>query len=376
MIRLFLLLFAVCFTMCKPKTQNENAIKVDLDRPEKASLFDYFKSIELIPLETSSDCLISAIDKIITYQGRYYMFDPLQQIIFVHDSSGNFIFKIDKKGHGAGEYVSIVDFNINPYSGNLELLEPYGKLHFYDLLGNYLETEKIVYPGFKVAHTIASVDPQTYVLHSVFEPKKIAYYNLNEHMLKNEEFEEDYDLGRFSNKPYKYSEDCFFYRPIHPVVYKMGKEKLEVAFQFDFGRYANDGRSAIFSKESKRDFPRLVDELFDQFSYLIHAVRHNNRYIFASLSWKDKEDRSNIIVDKMTGESKFISGFIENVVFNSYRGEEIHVTDEYVLMPSQWVDLEKRISKEMLDEKQQKIFGELLQAEMELNPVLIKYWFK
>lgn len=56
--KLFMLLFVVCFTMCKQKPQTNDAIFVDLDRPEKASLFDYFRSIELIPLETSSDVLI------------------------------------------------------------------------------------------------------------------------------------------------------------------------------------------------------------------------------------------------------------------------------------------------------------------------------
>jgi hypothetical protein len=45
-------------------------------------------------------------------------------------------------------------------------------------------------------------------------------------------------------------------------------------------------------------------------------------------------------------------------------------------MPCQWVDLEKRITREMLDDRQKGIFEELLQAEMELNPILIKYIFK
>lgn len=45
-------------------------------------------------------------------------------------------------------------------------------------------------------------------------------------------------------------------------------------------------------------------------------------------------------------------------------------------MPIQWVDLEKRVTKDMLDEKQQAILEELLQADMEQNPVLIKYYFK
>lgn len=40
------------------------------------------------------------------------------------------------------------------------------------------------------------------------------------------------------------------------------------------------------------------------------------------------------------------------------------------------IDLEKRINKEMLSDEQQKLFDELLQSDTELNPVLIKYWFK
>ena len=104
-------------------------------------------------------------------------------------------------------------------------------------------------------------------------------------------------------------------------------------------------------------------------------MRHNSKYIFASLYWKDTDHKANIICDKSTGKSKFILDFTEDVEFNSYRGEEIIVTDEYVLMVSQWVDLEKRITKEMLDDKQKVVFEELLQAKMEQNPVLIKYWF-
>ena len=50
----------LCFTMCRPNPQINDAIVVDLKKVEKASLFDYFDSIELIPLETSSDVLIVA----------------------------------------------------------------------------------------------------------------------------------------------------------------------------------------------------------------------------------------------------------------------------------------------------------------------------
>lgn len=375
--KLFLLLsFMVWFTACKQKPRIENAIFVDLDRPERVSLFDYFHSIELIPLETSNDVLVSAIMKMVFHENIYYALDPWQCIIFVFDNTGKFLFKIDKKGQGAGEYRFIDDFNINPFSRNLELLEAHGSIHIWDLSGNYIETKKVHYPGFRVVHTLAALENETYVFHSMFQPKKIIYFNMDKQKLLHEEFEESMPLGSFSFNPYQYQDDWFFFRPIHPVVYKMGKKQLKPVFQFDFGTYTQDGRTANFSEESERNLTKRIEEIFDQFSYIIQAVRHNNKYVFVSLYWKDMNRNANIIYDKSTGESKFILDFTENVLFNSYRGEEIIVTDEYVLMPIQWVDLEKRIKKEMLDEKQKEIFEQLLQADMEQNPILIKYWFK
>ncbi len=374
--KLFILLIVTCFTMCTKKSQTNGAIFVDMDRPEKVSLFDYFRSIELIPLETSSDVLIKGIYKMVIHQDRYYALDPIQRIIFVFDKMGNFLFKIDKKGQADGEYSHIQDFNFNPFSGNLEILEAYGRVLIYDLSGNYIETKRIAFPGFRAVHTLTAVDSETHVFHSMFQPKKIIYFNLDEQKLLHEEFEETMRLGSFSNHPYQYKDDWFFFRPIHPVVYKMGEKQLEVAFQFDFGKYTREGTTAVFSKESDRSLSKSLEELFAQSPYLIEAVRHNSKYTFVSLYWKDTDHKANIIYDKSTEKSKFILDFTEDVEFNSYRGEEIIVTDEYVLMPCQWVDLDKRITKDMLDDRQKEVFEKLLLAEMEQNPVLIKYWFK
>ena len=368
----------MCFTMCKQKSQTDSVIYVDLDSPARASLFDYFRSIELIPLETSPDVLIAWISKIIVHQDYYYVLDMPQSIIFVFDTTGNFLFKIDKKGQGPGEYIFISDFIINPFSSNLELLDPSGPVHVYDLSGNYIETKRITYPDFRAVHLLAAIDSNMHVFHSSSQDKKIIYFDLDEKKLIHEEFEEDRNISRFSSQNlYQYQDDWYVFRPIHPIVYKIGKKGLEATFQFDFGKYAQDGIKAAFTKEVGRSLQKMNEEFFAQFPYLIQAVRHNNRYVFASLSLEDFiNNKANFIHDKTTGESKFILDFTEKVEFNSYRGEEIIVTDEYVLMPVQWVDLEKRIKKEMLDDRQKEIFEELLQAKMELNPVLIKYWFK
>lgn len=373
----FILLFTLCFVMCTHKPQlGDNTISVDFDHPEKASLFDYFRSIELIPLETSSDVLVRALNKVIFHQEKYYALDKPQCLIFVFDKTGKFLYKIGTKGQGIGEYAFIEDFNINPFTGNLEILEPYGRIHIYDVSGKFIETKRIAYPEFEVAHSLADLGNDVYVSQSVFAPKKIAYFNLDGQKLLHEEFEEDRSIGAFSHDPYLYKGDWFFFRPFHPVIYKMGKKGLEMAFQFDFGKYTKEGRTAVLSQESERNFKKKVEEMYAQFTYMIQAVRHNDKYIFASILWKDNDHRSNIIYDKSTRKAKYITEFDEKVWFNSYRGEAIIVTDEYALMPIQWEDLEKRVTKEMLDEKQQAVLEKLLQADMEQNPVLIKYYFR
>ena len=359
--------------MCKRLQHSENVISVDLDKPDVASIFDLFTSIELIPLETSPEVLIAGIRKIITHGDRFYTLDPVQSIIFVFDHSGKFIFKIDRKGRGPGEYVSITDFSINPYSSNLELLQANGFVHVFDLSGNFIETKNINYTDFRAVHMIASTNDNTHVFYAQFQPKKIIYYDLDDKKLLYEEFEEDWRLGSYGVRSFfKYSDDWYFFRPIHPVVYKIGKERLEAAYQFDFGKYTKDGITAIFSEEVDNNRSKLVEEVFAQFPYVITTVRHNNKYVFATLLWKDPNNKGNVIYNKSTGVAQFILDFVEQVEFNP----DNIVTDEYILVSCQWVNLEKLIKREMLDDKNKETFDKLMMSEIELNPVFIKYHFK
>ncbi len=366
----------LCFTMCRPNPEINDAIVVDLKKVEKASLFDYFDSIELIPLETSSDVLIVAISKMQYYNKKYYMLDPVQSTIFVFDNEGNFVSKIDKKGQGDGEYTFIQDFIINPFTDNIEILEPTGIVRDFDIKGNYIGKKQINYPNFRSVHSIAAINSNTHVFYSMFQPNKIIYYNLVEEKLLHEEFEESYRLGSFSNIPYQYQNDWFFFRPIDLEVYKLETKGLEVVFRFDFGLDSRKGSDIIFSKESERNYNSSIKAIFEQSPYIIHSVRHNNKYVIVSISINDINNRSNIIYDRVSNKSKLIDTFTENVLFNSYRMEEIIVTDEYVLMPIQWVELEKRVKKEMLNDQQKNTFEKLINSEMEENPILIKYWFK
>ncbi len=358
--------------MCKQTQQIGNTIYVDADHSEKVSLFDYFHSIELIPLETTPDVLVASISKVIVHQERYYALDIRQSIIYVFDQKGNFIFKIAKQGKGPGEYSFVQDININPFSNNLELLSPTGFLYIYDLSGNFIEMKQISYTGFHAVHQFAVVDSNIHVFYSMFQPQKVIYYNLNSKKLLHEEFEENQDIGSFGSKSfYQYQDNWYFFRPFHTCVYKIGSRKLEDFFQFDFGQYTREGTKAVFSEEAQHNRTKFIKETFDQFPYVIRTIRHNSKYILALLAWEDVDQRVNIMYNKFTQQCRFVSKFTESVEF-----EPSIATDEYVLSWCLWVDLEKCITKEMLDNTQKVIFENITQSEMETNPILIKYYFR
>lgn len=363
----------ICCTECTRTQQSGNTIYVDIDRPDKASLFDYFRSVELIPLETDANVLMKYVSKIVYYQDRYYTFDMSQAIIFVFDRQGKYLFKINKRGKGPGEYDFVQDININPFSGNLELLTPYGLIYEYDLSGNFVKRERVSYPNFHAVHQVAIVNKDLYVFYSMFELKKIIYYNLSKKELLHEEHDEDMEIGSFGyDNLYSYHDEWYFFRPFHTSVYKVGNEHLEESFRFDLGKYTREGRKLHISDEAVRN-PRTKfnEEAFAQYPYWIRRVGHNNQYVLAQLSWGEKDNLVNIMYDKSKGKSKYIPKFAEDVIF-----EPVKVTDEYVLAWCLWEDLEKYIKPEMLDAPQKDIFEKLIQSPIETNPVLIKYYFK
>lgn len=69
-------------------------------------------SARFIPLETNEECLITKIDKLIRYKSDYYILDKDMEAIFRYDQDGHYQGKLDRKGEGPEEYVSLMDFQI------------------------------------------------------------------------------------------------------------------------------------------------------------------------------------------------------------------------------------------------------------------------
>ena len=355
----------------------DNRIKVDLNHIQKASIFDYFSHIELIPLETNDESVMQSLTKVVCYGKRIYTLDYLQKVIHIFDDTGKYIFKINKYGQGPGEYLIVQDFIINPITGNLDLLSSYGFIHSYDLAGKHLKTsKKIVNDELLAIHAQIPLDEKTNIFISKFGLSVIFYYNMEEMKILFQTFENPNreDSGA---QIYNYNGKWFFYAAYDNVVYELGADAVVEAYTLDFGKYNYkkpaerliSGDMRTFS--SREEYMAKWQEAIANIPYRIYKQGQNNRYVMAEIRLKNDEE-SFLIYDKSKQESKLMKHFDESVGFQPYL-----VTNEYVLAYCPYGALDRYVNETMLDENNRQKFRTLVNTRgEELNPVIIKYYFK
>ena len=104
-------------------------------------LSDIVDSLSYIKLATDTSNLIGVIDKIIPLQDRILIVDKdITQTIYIFDKSGRFIRKINKKGRGPGEYLSLNDVAVDVSNKRLIVLDDIAqKLSIFTYEGEFIE---------------------------------------------------------------------------------------------------------------------------------------------------------------------------------------------------------------------------------------------
>ena len=137
------ILYFFCFvimTACNLVFENTNVIQVDVSKARSINFSDWFFGVDIIPLETNEYSLMYSCNKIVCEHERFYIHDFRQHAVFVFDTLGNFLFStMPLKGQATGQYISMTDFWISPFTGNMEIFDAYSQLiRVYDKDGKFL----------------------------------------------------------------------------------------------------------------------------------------------------------------------------------------------------------------------------------------------
>lgn len=102
-------LFLVCLLGCKKKEQQDNLVLSlnPLEADPSLPLSTFVESISYIPLETSDESLMARVSEIIIKDTYIYAVDSEQKIVFIFDKKGRFVSKLDRRGEGPDEYLSM-----------------------------------------------------------------------------------------------------------------------------------------------------------------------------------------------------------------------------------------------------------------------------
>ena len=160
-INYIILTLCLFFISCnKQKIQDANitSVSIDLEKCKDLKLENFVEKMEIIPLETDSFCLLDQYDKIIYYEDiETYLIIDKQQIVSLFNKEGKFIANSSRcRGKGPEEYEILVDAIYNPYSKQIEVLNPYGTIYSFDM--NFKFQNKRILDN-KEVHTFSKFYP-------------------------------------------------------------------------------------------------------------------------------------------------------------------------------------------------------------------------
>lgn len=235
------------FTGCKSHSEEKASyvsIPIEFDNSKEIKLSDFVQSMDVVPLETTEESLLAVAGRITYQKGRYYI-TSLQMgragNLLVFDAKGKFLFKIDRRGGGLGEYREMSEYTL---TGNADILafSTYEKIVKYDLQGNFIHERKYESSINEVSDVI---NDKVIIFRSL--PLKGDERNLLTVIDTSLAVENSYfpvtlsemkrmrGSGSFNNFSI-HSDKVYFNYPFCDTIFNVTSGKREVTYYVDFGK--------------------------------------------------------------------------------------------------------------------------------------------
>lgn len=149
MLRIYVLIVFSSLLCFSCKTNPKESIEIidlteGLRKNSTINLSQIATDIEYISLETKKESLIGSIEQVKFYSNYILILDAKQNVIQIFDRKGNYLRRIDYRGKGPGEYISLKDFEICQKDTSIIIFDNEGdKLIKYNFKGEFINEWKI-----------------------------------------------------------------------------------------------------------------------------------------------------------------------------------------------------------------------------------------
>ena len=173
------LIFFGCNIQNHQQTTNMKMLSIDFNDPTIFSDEPALTKVRYLKLETSDECLIEGIYKVLVHDSLMYILTtPGKGNLFIFNNQGRFISKFSK-GEGPEEIIYPTDIAINDKNQSLMVLDTYRTIKEFSLNGKFLRKTIFEKPYFSlesVGDEILLFDPNSqakseYYLHTLSADK-------------------------------------------------------------------------------------------------------------------------------------------------------------------------------------------------------------
>lgn len=220
---------------CKHSTKQESKNNIFIDPAEQVAASDLFRGYRYVALETTDDNLIGKIDKvqIDSVRNRIYVMDRERGAVFVFNTHGKFIDKIQRPGRAPEEYTSLEDFVA--YKSDIFCLARSGKINRYSETGDFLQGYKLDnwYNNFVILNDS--------LIYLYSENSNNKNFNFILYDYKNDVYLKEFDPFPknqnylFQKSPFNQVEDnLLITKPFDLTVYRLNENGMVPRYSFSF----------------------------------------------------------------------------------------------------------------------------------------------
>ncbi len=326
-ISLFLLLFTLagCST-----TANTSEIIYDMDHLVDIQKSGLIKDVSLVSLQDTS-VYIGDITKVDALDTLIYILDQNKKGIYIFSDKGKYVSTISEQGHGAGEYLEVTDFFVDPEKKTVNILSRLNrKLYVYDIKGNGIQVINLPktfnriakyadgFIGYMANYSEDRSQPHNYWIMDG-NGKVVSHFGVIKNCIESRTRE---SFRPFSSHKGDLSISAEYERGI--MTLSDGSDDAQTTYMLDFGKY---NWPEIPDKDYNNDEKMFMlvnthisdpEQFQETDSYLLSLVYVNGQPIIAAYDKESGKGKAlslaNYIDDCMLGGGKPIS-ISENEIF-------------------------------------------------------------
>ncbi len=308
--KLFFVLSAAILFSCTGSQQDSNAIEpisVNVEGNQSLEILNDAQIKQITALDNSH--LIGTIPKAEIYEDNIYIFNKNADELACFDKSGNLKFKINSKGRGPKEYITIQNFYIDRIAQQVNIVSPDNRILKYNCSKGELQDVMPLNCNTMMVLDVMRTNNGELAVYTMGMQYNLEIFKAGaDTSHKYIPFIESRDMG-FSNKAFSNVDNCaVFAHGTSDYIYSIQGSGVMPKYFIDFGSYGIDPElytsnpAAVQGVYETRKVATKLDDLMETkeyltFSYLLFPTKSFNVKKQYVLYDKEKKSVANVAAD-------------------------------------------------------------------------------